>query len=55
MSGVVPTLTYLLTQLIYTRTKSPQKGLPLLRKAWNVPVLFSIYFYEIHINMTKPW
>ena len=58
MSGVIPILTYLqlsylLTQLIYARTKSPQKGLLLFRKAWNMPVLFSICFYQIHINMTN--
>ena len=46
-------LSCLLTQLIYTRTKSPQKGLLLFRKAWNMPVLFSICFYQIHINMTN--
>ena len=58
MSSAIPTLTYLqlsylLTQLIYARTKSPQKGLLLFRKAWNMPVLFSICFYQIHINMTN--
>ena len=58
MSGAMPTLTYpqlsyLLTQLIYARTKSPQKGLLLFRKAWNMPVLFSICFYQIHISMTN--
>ena len=58
MSGAIPILTYLqlsylLTQLIYARTKSPQKGLFLFRKAWNMPVLFSICFYQIHINMTN--
>ena len=41
MSGAVPILTYLwlsylLTQLIYARTKSPEKGLFLLRKAWDM-------------------
>ena len=41
MSGAKPILTYLqlsylLTQLIYTRTKSPQKGLFLSHKAWNM-------------------
>ena len=56
MSGTIPTLTYLLqlsyllTQLIYARTKSPWKGLLLFRKAWNMPVLFSICFYQKHIN-----
>ena len=58
MSGAIPILTYLwlsylLTQLIYAGTKSPQKGLLLFRKAWNMPVLFSICFYQIHINMTN--
>ena len=58
MSGAIPTLTYpnlanLLTQIIYPRTKSPQKGIPLFRKAWNIPVLFWIYFYQIHINITN--
>ena len=58
MPGAIPTLTYLclsylLTQLIYARTKSPQKGLLLFRKAWNIPVFFSICFYEIHISMTN--
>ena len=41
MSGAIPILTYLqlsylLTQLIYARTKSPQKGLLLFHKAWNM-------------------
>ena len=41
MSGAIPILTYLqlsylLTQLIYARTKSPQKGLFLFHKAWNM-------------------
>ena len=45
MPGAIPTLTTsnlanLLTQLIYTRTKSPQKGIYFFRKAWNMPVLF---------------
>ena len=31
----------------------PQKELPLLRNAWNMPVLFSIYFYQTHIGMTN--
>ena len=58
MSGAIPILTYLqlsylLTQLIYARTKSPQKGLLLFRKRWNMLVLFSICFYQIHINMTN--
>ena len=58
MSGARPALTclhlsYLLTQEIYARTKSPQKGLLLFRKGWNMPVLFSICFYQIHINMTN--
>ena len=58
MSGAIPILTYLwlsylLTQLIYARTKSPQKGLFLFRKAWNMSVLFSICFYQIHIKMTN--
>ena len=58
MSGAIHILTYhqlsyLLTQLIYARTKLPQKGLFLFRKAWNMPVLFSICFYQIHINMTN--
>ena len=57
MSGAIPILTYLwlsylLTQLIYAGTKSPQKGLLLFRKAWNMPVS-SICFYQIHINMTN--
>ena len=52
MSGAIPILTYLqlsylLTQLIYARTKSPQKGLFLFRKAWNMSVVFSICFYQI--------
>ena len=58
MPSVIPMLTYLwlgylLTQLIYARTKSLQKGLFLFHKAWNMPVLFSICFYQIHINMTN--
>ena len=58
MSSAIPILTYLqlsylLTQLIYARTKSPQKGLFLFHKAWNMPVLFSICFYQIHISMTN--
>ena len=58
MFGAIPTLTYLelsclLTQLIYARTKSPQKGLLLFCKAWDMPVLFSICFYQIHISMTN--
>ena len=58
MSGAIPTLTYLqlsclLTQLIYARTKSPQKDLLLFRKAWNMPVVFSNCFYQIHISMTN--
>ena len=45
---------YSLTQVIYGRTKSPQKGIFLFHKAWNMPVLFSICFYQIHIiNMTN--
>ena len=41
MSGAIPILTYpqisyLLTQLIYARTKSLQKGLFLFHKAWNI-------------------
>ena len=41
MSGAIPILnylylSYLLTQLIYARTKSPQKGLFLFHKAWNM-------------------
>ena len=41
MSSAIPILTYLqlsylLTQLIYTRTKSLQKGLFLFHKAWNM-------------------
>ena len=41
MPGAIPILTYLqlsylLTQLIYARTKSPQKGLFLFHKAWNM-------------------
>ena len=48
MAGAIPTptnfyLSNLLTQLIYARTKSPQKSLLLLNKAWNMPVLFSIF------------
>ena len=46
---------YSLTQVIYGRTKSPQKGIFLFHKAWNMPVLFSICFYQIHINMTNNW
>ena len=58
MSGAIPTLTYLwfsylLTQLIYARTKPPQEGLLLFQKTWNMPVLFSICFYQIHISMTN--
>ena len=39
MSGAIPILThlyfsYLLTQLIYAKTKSPQQGLSLFHKAW---------------------
>ena len=41
MSDAIPTLTYfklsyLLTQLIYAGTKSPQKGLSLFHKAWHM-------------------
>ena len=41
MSSAISTLTYLqlnylLTQLIYARTKSPQKGLFFFHKAWNM-------------------
>ena len=32
--------------------ESPQKGVFLCRKAWNMPVFISIRFYQIHINMT---
>ena len=58
MSDAISTLTYLklsylLTQLFQARTKSPQKGLLLFRKAWNMPVLFSVCFYQIHINITN--
>ena len=58
MPSVIPMLTYLwlgylLTELIYARTHSPQKGLFLFHRAWNMPVLFSIFFYQIHINMTN--
>ena len=50
MSGAIPKLTYhqlsyLLSQLIYARTKFPQKSLFAFPKAWNIPVLFSICFY----------
>ena len=55
MPDAIPTLTYsnlanFLTQLIYTRTNSPQKGIPLFRKAWNMPVLSLIYSYQLHIH-----
>ena len=58
MSSAIPILTYLylsylLTQLICARTKSPQKCL-LLCKAWNMPVFFSICFY-LHINVTNDY
>ena len=58
MPGAIPTLTYsnlanFLTQLIYTRTKSPQKGIPVFRKAWNMPVLSLIYSYQIHSHKTN--
>ena len=58
MSSAISALTYLqvsylLTQLIYARTKSSQKGLLLFRKEWNMPVLFSICFYQVHISMTN--
>ena len=58
MSGAIPILTYLqlsylLTRLIYARTKSLQKGFFLFRKVQNMSVLFSICFYQIHINMTN--
>ena len=33
-------LANLLTQLVYTRTNSPQKGIPFFPKAWNMPVPF---------------
>ena len=46
-------LNYLLTQLIYARTQSPQKGLFLFHKAWNMAVSFSICFYQTYINMTN--
>ena len=46
-------LSYLLTELTYARTKSPQKGLVLFHKAWNRPVLFPNFFYLIYINMTS--
>ena len=41
MSGAIHILTYLqlsylLTQLIYARTKSPEKGIFLFHKAWNM-------------------
>ena len=44
---------YSLTQVIYGRTKSPQKGIFLFHKAWNMPVLFSICFYQINSNMSN--
>ena len=58
MSGVIPIVTYLqlsylLTQLIYSRAKSPPKGLFLFHKVWNMPVLFSICFYQIQICITN--
>ena len=55
MSGAIPTNLprYLLSQLIYARTKSPHKGLLLFCKAWNMPVLFSICFCQIHISLTN--
>ena len=58
MFGAIPILTYLhfsylLTQLIYARTKSPQKRLFLFCKTSNMPVLFSNFFYQIHIKMTN--
>ena len=60
MSGAIPVLAYLylsyfLTQLIYARSKSPEKCLFLLCKAWNMSVLFSICFYLIHINVTNDY
>ena len=59
MSGAIPILTYLLlisyllTELIYARTESPQKGIFLFQKAWNMPFLFSICFYQTYVNMTN--
>ena len=58
MSGAISALTYLqvsylLTQPIYARTKSSQKGLPLFRKEWDMPVLFSVCVYQVHISMTN--
>ena len=58
MSDAIPAVTYLqlsylLTQIIYARTKSPQKCLLPLRQLWNIPVFFSICFYQIRINMTN--
>ena len=58
MSSAIPIITYLclsylLTQLICARTKSPQKCLFLFRKASSIPVLFSICLYQIHINITN--
>ena len=44
---------FILVNNTHTRTKSSQKGIPLFGKAWNMPVLFWIYFYQIHINMTN--
>ena len=57
-SGAIPMLTYLqlsylLTQLTYARTKSPQKGLFFFQKAWIMLVLFSACFYQIHINVNN--
>ena len=60
MSSAIPTLTYLwlrclLTQLIFAKSESPQKGLLLLGKAWIMSVHFSICFYQIHISMTNDY
>ena len=58
MCDAIPILTYLqlsylLAQLIYARIKSPQKGLFLFHRTWNMSVLFSICFYQIHFNMAN--
>ena len=50
MSGAIPILTYLylsylLTLLIYARTKSPLKGLFLFHKTWNMT--------NDHVSVTK--
>ena len=50
---ITSNLANLLTQLIYNKTDSPQKGIAFFRKAWNMSLLFWIYFYQITYQLDQ--